>query len=122
MSTQTSAIEFKQCREEYNGTLLLKIPHDLLGHIGSFIDIFDLYRLIQTSHSIHSVFLSQKNNSTIKSCIRNVFDDEWLQLALSVNGGLLNKAIRWLYTDTLVYRSCHEYKVISFILAQIYNM
>lgn len=90
---------------------LFEIPQHLLGFIGSFIDIFHLYELMKTSKSMYLLFINEPNNSTMRSCIRNVFDDHWLQLALSVNERNMNKAIQWLYQDTLIYRQCHEYKV-----------
>lgn len=101
------------CDYKTEQTPLLTIPHHLLGFIGSFIDIFDLYELMKTSKSMNLHFKTENNHSTMKSCIRNVFDDDWLQLALSANSMNIIKAIQWLYQDTLIYRQCHEYKVMD---------
>ena len=90
---------------------LFEIPQHLLGFIGSFIDIFHLYELMKTSKSMYLLFTNEKNNSTMRMCIRNAFDDQWLQLALIISERNIKKAIQWLYQDTLIYRRCHEYEV-----------
>eukprot|EP00483_Globobulimina_turgida_P008163 UN08179 len=96
--------------EQGDGTLLQQLPHHIVGFIGSFIDIFDLYSMMKTSKTMYTFFQSENNTCTMKSCIRNVFDDEWLRLALTINNNNISKAIQWLYQDTLIYRQCHSYK------------
>ncbi len=92
-------------------TLLQQLPAHIIGFIGSFIDIFDLYSMMKTSKTMNTFFLSENNNCTMKSCIRNVFDDDWLQLALSIHNHNIHQAIQYLYKETLIYRNCHSYKV-----------
>ena len=87
------------------------LPDHVVGFIGSFVDIFDLFSLMKTSKTMNLFFKNQNNHSTMKCCIRNVFDNEWLQLSLVVNSNNMNRAIQWLYEETLIYRQCSEYKV-----------
>eukprot|EP01083_Nonionella_stella_P136237 414416_1 len=92
-----------------NETLLQQLPAHIIGFIGSFIDIFDLYSMMETSKTMNTFFLSENNNCTMKSCIRNVFGDDWLQLALSIHNHNIHQAIKYLYKETLIYRNCNSY-------------
>eukprot|EP01084_Bolivina_argentea_P020871 38771_1 len=96
--------------DETEPLILQALPHHIVGFIGTFVDIFDLYSIMKSSKTMHTFFISEVNHCTMKSCVRNVFDNEWLQLALVLHSNDINKAIRWLYCDTLIYRQCHSYK------------